>query len=44
MSHLHRDVPLDVKEGDWVRELPGKCVANDPAKDSSKNDLLQGPV
>ncbi|MXQ90287.1 hypothetical protein E5288_WYG001983 [Bos mutus] len=28
MSHLHRDVPLDVKEGDWVRELPGKWLSS----------------
>ena len=44
MNHLHRDVPLDVKEGEWIRELTDKCMANDLAKDPSKNDLLQGPL
>lgn len=44
MSHLHRDAPLDDKEGECIRELTDKCMANDLAKDSSKNNLLQGPV
>lgn len=44
MSHLHRCAPLDDKEGECIRELTDKCMANDLAKDPSKSDLLQGPV
>lgn len=44
MSHLDRDAPLDDKEGECIRELTDKCMANDLAKDPSKNNLLQGSV